>query len=350
MELNRQIIARNRAQSALYCDPSERVRRATHRQAHPTEIAAFKCMDGRLDLARITRTPPGIVQPFRNVGGNFDLGWPFLGAALTDWVEYTISRGRNRLIFVTYHFSQSDTHWGCKGQGYDTAKALASAQKLCRQIEDVFGSRVRTTHPIVVGIETDEDVLILHSEQDDEAVYNVGEHLNDTEIEVAAALRRLYPSMLQRTLDDLLPLVAGNQAHVREIRKTGREHIELVHAERVIAVGRGFDWLHLPNTALIIGPYSHKWPDAVETAGQIVLNNIASGTVSSEEGVLVLIAVLSHDPVGSYGWNVGIERTRYLERVTLETLRTRVPDLMPYVRHAGGVLEADTRFLHLLDE
>ena len=91
MELKRQIITRNREQSALYCDPSERVRRATHRQAHPTEIAAFKCMDGRLDLARITMTPPGIIQPFRNVGGRFDLGWPFLSGVIDEWVDYTIS-------------------------------------------------------------------------------------------------------------------------------------------------------------------------------------------------------------------------------------------------------------------
>jgi len=349
MELKLQIINRNREQSREYCDPSERVRRATHRQAHPTEIAAFKCMDGRLDLARITMTPPGIVLPFRNVGGHFNLGWPFLGAAMTDWVEYTISRGRNRLVIVTYHFSRSNSHWGCKGQDYDTAKALAAAQRLSQQFEHVFGARVRTTHPIVVGIETDEDVLILHSEQDIDAVYDIAEHLNDTEIEIVAALRGLYPTMLQRTLDDFLPLITGNQAHVRETRRVGRAPIELDHAERVIAVGRGFDWLHLPNTALIIGPYDHKWPDAVETAGHIVLDNILSGRVPSEEGVLVLIAALSHDPLGSYGWNVGIERTRYLERITMETLKNRVPDLMKFVRHCAGVLEADTRYLHLLE-
>ena len=348
MELKQQIIAQNRAQSALYCDPSERVRRATHRQAHPTEIAAFKCMDGRLDLARITMTPPGIIQPFRNVGGHFDLGWPFLGATINDWVNYTISRGRNRLIIVTYHFSKGNPHWGCKEQNYNTEKGLAAAKKLCRQFGEVFGSHVGITHPIVVGIETDEDALILHSERDAEVVYNVGEHLDDTEIEIVGALRGFYPGMLPQTLDDLLPLVAGNQVHVREIRKTGREHVELDHAERVIAVGRGFDWLHLPNTALIIGPYSHAWPDAVETAGQMVLDNIVSGRVPSEEGVLVLVSALSHDPVGSYGWNVGIQKTRYLEQVTLETLNARVPKLMPYVRNCAGVLEAETRFLHLL--
>lgn len=349
MELKRQIIVRNRQQSAVYCDPSERVRRATHRQGHPTEIAAFKCMDGRLDLARITTTPPGIIQPFRNVGGHFDLGWPFLGVAMHDWVQYTISRGRNRLIIVTYHFSKSNPHWGCKGHNYDTQHALGAAQKLCRQFEDVFGSRVRTTHPIVVGVETDDDVLILHSERDADATYNVAEHLDDSQSKIGAALRNLYPTMLQRTLDDLLPLVEGNQVHVRETLKIGRKPIELDHAERVIAVGRGFDWLHLPNTALIIGPYDHKWPDAVETAGQIVLNNIKLGRIPVEEGVLVLASALSHDPVGSFGWNLGVQKTQYLERITLGTLKSRVPELMPYVRYCGGVLEADTRYLHLLE-
>ena len=109
----------------------------------------------------------------------------------------------------------------------------------------------------------------------------------------------------------------------------GASHIEFDHGERVIAVGRGFDWLHIPNTALIIGPYDHKWPDAVETAGQIVLNNIVSGRIPSEDGVLVLVSALSHDPIDSFGWNLGVEKTRYLERVTLETLKSRVPDLMP---------------------
>jgi hypothetical protein len=213
----------------------------------------------------------------------------------------------------------------------------------------VFGSRVRTTHPIVVGVETDDDVLILHGERNADAVYDVAEHLDDTASKMAASLRNLYPSMLQPTLDDLLPLIAGNQAHVRETLKTGRKPIELDHAERVIAVGRGFDWLHLPNTALIIGPYDHKWPDAIETAGQIILNNVQLGRIPVAEGVLVLVSALSHDPIGSFGWNLGVQKTQYLERTTLGTLRNRVPDLMPYVRFCGGVLEADTRFLHLLE-
>ncbi len=350
MELRQQIIARNEEQSALFCEASERLARAGFRSQHPTEIAVFKCMDGRLDFARITMTPNGVIQPFRNVGGTFNLGWPFLGEVLRGWVDYTVSRGRNRLIIATYHYSSSNPDWGCKGHNHDTKKACNAAHDLARQFEDVFGASTRVTHPIVVGIETDEDALILHGERDPELVYNVAQHLGDTDKEIRGFLRELYPSMLEQTLEDLLQLVVGNQFHVRETRRIGRKPIELDHAERVIAVGRGFDWLHMPNTALIIGPYDHKWPDAVETAGQIVLKNLTLGRIPERDGVLVLPSALSHDPVGSFGWNLGVEKARYLERVTLETLKERVPDLMPYVRHCSGVLEADTRRFHLLDQ
>jgi hypothetical protein len=53
---------------------------------------------------------------------------------------------------------------------------------------------------------------------------------------------------------DLLPLLEGNLAHVAALRGVARE-LDIEHREWVICVGRGFDFLHLPNTALIIGPY-----------------------------------------------------------------------------------------------
>jgi hypothetical protein len=323
------------------------VRRATYRQAHPTEIAAFKCMDGRLDLARITMTPPGVIRTFQSVGGDFDFGWPLLGRAVRKWFDVTIALGRNCLIIVTYHFSKSNAHWGCEEMEFNTAKALAAARKLSRQVEDIFGSSVRTTHPVVVGIETDDDALVMHSEYDIGVTYDVAEHLDKTENEISREMRHLYPSMLQRTLDDLIALVAGNQIHVRETRTGGRNPIALDQTERVIAVGSGFDWLHMPNTALIIGTYDHKWPDAVVSAGNRFLNNIDSRRIPVEEGVLVLVAALSQDPIGSFGWNFCNQETQYLEDITLATLTNHVPDLMPYVRHRRGVLEEDTRFLHL---
>ena len=51
--------------------------------------------------------------------------------------------------------------------------------------------------------------------------------------------------------------------------------------------------------------------------------------IPSEEGALVLVSALSHGPIGSFGWNLGVQRTRYLARVTQGMLRNRIPGLMP---------------------
>lgn len=64
---------------------------------------------------------------------------------------------------------------------------------------------------------------------------------------------------------DLLPLVQGNIRHVAEVRGTARE-LDIEHREWVLCLGRGFDWLHMPNQALIIGPYSPDLADPVRNA------------------------------------------------------------------------------------
>lgn len=341
------VISRNIEQSNDFCEASVRSWRHKYRVAHPTEVAAFKCMDGRLNLALMTETPPGIIQPFRNVGGKFDLGWPFFGELIKEWVQYALSRNRACLIFVTYHFSKGDKHRGCKGHGYDTDAAKKGAEELCRQIELVYGKKMRIVHPIVVGIETDDEALIFHGE--DGGLYNVSERLGDSAEAIQSELARLYPTMVMQTLVDLVPFVEGNQQHVRKIHAAQRAPIELDHAEQIVAVGRGFDWLHLPNRALIVGPYDHDWPSAVATAGTIVLDNIKQGRVPAKEGSLLLVSSFARDEQGSFGWNTAIEKARYLERVSLKILHERVPDLVPYLGVLKGVNDAQTRKLHVLD-
>ena len=72
---------------------------------HPTAIAVLKCMDGRINIPLATNTPVGILMPFRNLGGIFDLGWPHLGEVLTSYVQQMIGQGRQVIVFITYHFS-----------------------------------------------------------------------------------------------------------------------------------------------------------------------------------------------------------------------------------------------------
>lgn len=339
------ILRRNEEQSASFRSAAARLARMRYRAEHPTEISAWKCMDGRLNLAIYTQTPPGIIQPFRNIGGRFDLGWPFFQEVIKAWTNYALSRGRRALILVTYHYSKGDHHRGCAGFKYDTPAARAAAENLAVQAEGVFGKQPRMVYPIVVGLETDEEALVLHGTNGETLDMATLESVDDLESRV----RELYPDMDLQMAQDFLPLLRGNWDHIREIRATNRTPIEMDHREQIIAVGRGLDWLHMPNTALIIGPYSHAWPDAVATAGKIILSNLSENRIPKDGGVLLLVTALSRDEEGSFGWNMAIEKAKYLERTAREILLERVPELKDSLQVLKGVTFADTRKLHVVE-
>lgn len=335
------LLARNREQSALYCSPDEALLRRQYRAKHPTRIAALKCMDGRILLPRITNSPVGVIQPFRNMGGVFDLGWPFFGILLQQWEQESIAGGRDGLILVTYHFSKGDPHRGCRGFNYDTEAAKAAARKMRAQIERVFGRSHSVVYPLVVGIETDEDALIFHGVEEKTLDVSSLSGAADHE-EVLQKLHALYPDMKQRMLLDLLPLVLGNRDHVAQIRAEHRPIADLSHHEQVLAIGRGFDWLHAPNRALIIGPFSYDLATPITAAAGILLNNLRTYSVSEAEGVVLMAAGLYKDPVGSESL-LAAEKAASLARLSLTTIQEKVPDLMPHLAVLVGTVDVNTR-------
>lgn len=64
----------------------------------------LKSIDGRINIPVATETPMGIIQPFRNLGGRFDMGWPHLGEVLSDYVMSVVHEGRRALIMSIYHY------------------------------------------------------------------------------------------------------------------------------------------------------------------------------------------------------------------------------------------------------
>jgi carbonic anhydrase len=56
-----------------YASPEAWLARQRHLANHPTAIVVMKCMDGRINIPIATQTPKGIIQPFRNLGGIFNL-------------------------------------------------------------------------------------------------------------------------------------------------------------------------------------------------------------------------------------------------------------------------------------
>ncbi len=334
------LLDHNRKQSALFTSPDAVGGRQLYRAKHPTEIAALKCMDGRLNLAIMTETPPGIIQPFRNIGGKFDLGWPHFGQVFEGWVNYSISRGRRCLVLVTYHFSKGDAHRGCAGHAYDTIAARENAAELVRQIDRVFGGDHATVHPILVGIETDEDALVLHGEH---GTVNLADEYSGSTGKVERSIQeKVYPDMQPEMIADLMPLVIGNLRHIDAIRKAKRPIADAEHKEQVLAVGRGFDWLHLPNKALIVGPYSYNLGDPIAVAGTVLLGNIKAGRIRGEDGVVLLSSAAYRKEQGFEQYRA-VEKARALARFALATLHERVPELKPYLRTLVGTTDFDTR-------
>lgn len=345
------ILDRNAAQSEAFTDPSAQLKRRLYRAQHPTEILVLKCMDGRLNLSLYTETPPGILQPFRNIGGKFDYGWPFFQELIRDGVNFSVAKGRECLVISSYHFSKGDHHRGCAGFGYDTEAAKAEAFKLQEQFcQATGGSNIMSpaAFGLAIGIETDEESLIFHGRAGKEL--HVAELESDiSELDISILLRELYPTMSPCMLKDLVPLVMGNIRHVAKVRQSGKEPIDFEHREQVIAVGRGFDWLHLPNTALIVGPYSLAWPENVKVAGSIVQGNLVAERIPKAPGVLLLVAALHRTEEGAFGAALKKQKVRYMLEESLAALNKGVPELMPHIKILSGVVSADTRKLELLD-
>jgi hypothetical protein len=336
-----------RRHSEYFSSPEAQLARTRYLAQHPTAIAAMKCMDGRLNLSVVTRTPPGIIQPFRNLGGQFDLGWPHLGELLTAYVLGMAGKGRQVLILITYHFSKGDFHRGCAGFGYDTAAAMAHAYDIKRQITHTFGGDHATVYPLVCGLETDEDAMIVHGAGSNRlAVGDLGEADKDS---LDARLVDLCPDMPARIREDFLPLLRGNLDYVlrlrEEARMTAPRILDIQHCEWMICLGRGFDFLHTPNLALIIGPYSPNLDDPIRKAAGIIENNMKERRIPAD-GFLLLTSAPYTD--------LGVDRaraelkSRFLSGFAADVIRQGFPGLAGGMHVHTAVLDWRSRGLERL--
>jgi hypothetical protein len=187
----------------------------------------------------------------------FDLGWPHLGEVLAHHVQRMVSTGRRVLFLMTYHYSKGDPGRGCAGFNDGTDGAARHADQIRAQMEHIFAGSDGTVYPLVCGFETDEDALIVHGANGERL--DMGRVDNDATASLEPRRATLLPDMPARMRSDLLPLLRGNLAHIAQVRDQVRQNqrqLDIEHREWMICLGRGFDFLHTPNIALIIGHYS----------------------------------------------------------------------------------------------
>ncbi len=323
-------------------NPEAWLARKRYMAAHPTAILVFKCMDGRINIPIATNTPTGIIQPFRNLGGMFNLGWPHLGETVTDAVARVVGSGRRSLMMITYHYSRGSEHRGCAGFNYCTADARAHSFEIKAQVETLFGREHNTVYPLICGFETDEDAIILHGTN--------GELLNMAELtpaerdELMPRLVQLFPDMPAQVRADLLPLLLGNLDHIAELRQTERR-LELEHGEWMICIGRGFDWLHMPNKALIIGPYSPDLADPIRKAAGIIQSNMQAGRIP-DDGFL-LLASAPYDEIGVDRARAEL-KARFMSDFAASVISTERPALAARMARRTCVLNWGSRVLTVI--
>lgn len=327
---------------ASFASPEAYLARERYLALHPTAIVVLKCMDGRINIPVATNTPPGILMPIRNLGGMFNLGWPHLGEVLANQVHEMVTAGRRVMMLITYHFSKGDPHRGCAGFCYDTEAAKAHTYAIKRQVEHVFGTGHGTVYPIVCGFETDEDAIILHGNNGD--TLEVAKLTEKDENTLGLRLEALFPDMPGQVRQDLLPLLLGNRAHVARIRQTPRT-LDIEHREWMICLGRGFDFLHMPNMALIIGPYSPDLADPIRNAAGIIQSNMQAGRIP-DDGFLLLASVPYKE--------IGVDRaraelkSRFLSQFAAEVIRKEFPELAGKMFERTAVLNWGSRELEMV--
>ncbi|MFA5853817.1 MAG: hypothetical protein WC866_01890 [Patescibacteria group bacterium] len=337
-----ELLELNRAQSELYLQQTPS--RKAYRAKHPTMMVAFKCMDGRVHLPVMTRTPFGMIRPKRNIGGIFNMGWPALRSRVNDLRKYALGKGRHVLCMATYHYSKGDPHRGCAGHGYDTEKSISCSTELVKQLDFYFAvDPLRQVYNILVGVETDCEALVFHGRN--------GKTISMADIksidggELMATIKDLYPDMPQQVAHDLIPLMAGNIEHVRDLGCKEKSHVELEHMERILAIGQGFDWLHKINYALIINDTDPQLNQSIATAAKIIKANRDAGRISKESAVL-FASVSYFDETERNG---AIMNARYLTKLGLETIKQAHPDLEGYFKPLTTVMHWDTRKLEVID-
>lgn len=328
--------------SSEFCSPEAYLARERYLALHPTAIAVMKCMDGRINIPVATNTPPGIIQPFRNLGGMFDMGWPHLGEVLAQYVQRMVKDGRRVLILITYHFSRGDVHRGCSGFDCDTGAAIAHTRQIQRQMEAIFGLAHDSVYPLICGFETDEDALLLHSP--DGRILDLSGTMSVDELQAEVALR--FPDMPRAMRSDLLPLLAGNLSHIKGLRQE-RRSLVVEHREWMICLGRGFDFLHTPNLALIVGPYSPNLADPIRKAAAIIESNMAAGRIP-DDGFLLLASV-PYDEIGVDRARA-VMKSHFLSRFAAEVIEREFPDLAGKMIRHTAVLDWNSRRIEALSE
>jgi len=110
---------------------------------------------------------------------------------------------------------------------------------------------------------------------------------------------------------------------------------------------RGFDFLHTPNQALIIGPYSPDLADPLRKAAAIIEDNMKAGRIP-DDGFLLLASV-PYDEIGVDRARAEL-KSRFLSNFAAGVLRDEFAGLADKLTKRTAVLDWRSRALELIED
>lgn len=367
-----------------------------YKREHPTKVMVFKCMDGRILFSHFTKTPLGYLSNFRNLGGQFNFGWAHLQATFSDVVHEahrehvervtkqtqtemhdrelmrrafvndlrasdSVSRqvvvhhptdicdvcedGNAVLAIITYHFSEGANKLrGCAGSKCNKEKSLRDAKGFRMQIERACRDSqwLHKVVPIVIGIETDFETLVLHGENGQ--IRDLGilkEHVSDNEL--FSIINELYPSMPMVMKFDLLPILRGNVQHRAEVIRSQRPIEQLNHQEWVLGIGRSsaYEWLHRPNTAILIGLFNPDLPKVIRKGLRVIKKH-------NEKNDFLLVTAACFGAGNPKAF--AKETVKYYNRLAEEQVKKYHKKLLPHIYSVKLLVNQETQLFEILSK
>ena len=357
------LIKKNENHSKGFSSATARHARKFFKSKYGVRISFDGCMDGRVYFSTITGTQAGYIdETFKVAGTKFELGHPYFGKIKEEWCRGNISQGFRSLQIISYHFSASHQHLGCKGHGYDTEKARAWTYALAEQYRFMHDTEGQRFLPVVVGIETDSCSLVIHGE-DPSNTFEVLKYPNAIVDEIKEKLFDLFPRAADELLAVVTEFILGNQKYIETHSKAViAKLVNADHAEQVLVLGRGAEWIFqttdeqndppLNNFALWICPVTNDYEHHIDVAFDLLVSNFEKGNIDPDDGIVFL----SSGMYGAKEWDPSREhallKADFFERVIKDRFKQSksYEKLLPYVTFLQVVINRQTRKMEIIKE
>ena len=112
-------------------------------------------------------------------------------------------------------------------------------------------------------------------------------------------------------------------------------------------MGRGFDWLHEPNQAIIVGPWQDNLANPIRTAVGIVKHNKDEGLI--EGGKIVILTSWIYREADGEEPRLAELKAQYLKEIAMSVIKKDFEELLPDLEVLVTTVDLNTRKINVIE-